>query len=173
MIENGLKYYDSRTATEEEFTENLTVSSLSGSEQQTKGGPILFRKGKKIYTDPSDLHNLIVGNTGSMKTLRFVLPLIYSSAMAAESMIIVDPKGELVRKMHSFLKEKGYQISVLNWRNPRLSPDSWNPMPFCRCATSSPGAGEVFPQRESPWQNQKVCVDCQGLPLWGRWMRTQ
>jgi hypothetical protein len=24
-------------------------------------------------------------------------------------------------------------------------PDS----PFCRCATSSPGAGEVFPQRES------------------------
>ncbi len=25
------------------------------------------------------------------------------------------------------------------------APDS----PFCRCATSSPGAGEVFPQRES------------------------
>ena len=41
--------------------------------------------------------------------------------------------------------------------------------PFCRFATSSPGAGEVFPQRESPWQNQKLCVDCQSLSLWERW----
>ena len=43
--------------------------------------------------------------------------------------------------------------------------------PFCRCATSSPGAGEVFPQRERPWQRDEVCVDCQGLPLWGSWHR--
>lgn len=128
MIENGLKYYDSRTATEEEFTDDLSVSALSDSTQKTKGGPVLFRKDGKIYTDPSNLHNLIVGNTGSMKTLRFVLPLIFSSAMADESMIVVDPKGELARKTHTFLKERGYQISVLNWRNPRLSPDSWNPM---------------------------------------------
>ena len=28
--------------------------------------------------------------------------------------------------------------------------------PFCRCATSSPGAGEVFPQRESPWHGGAV-----------------
>ena len=38
--------------------------------------------------------------------------------------------------------------------------------PFCRYATSSPGAGEVFPQRERPWQRDEVCVDCQGLSLW-------
>ena len=43
--------------------------------------------------------------------------------------------------------------------------------PFCRCATSSPGAGEVFPQRERPWQRDEVCMDCQGLPLWGSWHR--
>ena len=24
-------------------------------------------------------------------------------------------------------------------------------------------------QRESPWQNRKLCMDCQSLPLWGRW----
>ena len=61
MIENGLKYYDSRIATEEEFTDDLSVSALSDSTQKTKGGPVLFRKDGKIYTDPSDLHNLIVG----------------------------------------------------------------------------------------------------------------
>lgn len=32
------------------------------------------------------------------------------------------------------------------------APDS----PFCRCATSSPGAGEVFPQGESPWHSGTV-----------------
>ena len=30
-----------------------------------------------------------------------------------------------------------------------------------------PRPGEVFPQRERPWQRDEVCVDCQGLPLWG------
>ena len=47
------------------------------------------------------------------------------------------------------------------------APDS----PFCRCATSSPGAGEVFPQRESPWQSTQSSSLCQGLSLWERWMR--
>ena len=28
--------------------------------------------------------------------------------------------------------------------------------PFCRCATFSPGAGEIFPQRERPWHGGKV-----------------
>ena len=26
-------------------------------------------------------------------------------------------------------------------------------------------------QRERPWQRDEVCVDCQGLPLWGNWHR--
>ena len=46
-------------------------------------------------------------------------------------------------------------------------PDS----PFCRCATSSPGAGEVFPQRESLWQSPQTSSLCQGLSLWERWHR--
>ena len=62
MIENGLKYYDSRTATEAEFTDDLEMTLLNNKEQRMKGGPVLFRKEEKIYTDPSDLHNLIVGN---------------------------------------------------------------------------------------------------------------
>ena len=38
-------------------------------------------------------------------------------------------------------------------QNLTVLPDS----PFCRCATSSPGAGEVFPQRESLWRNHTLC----------------
>ena len=69
----------------------------------------------------------MIGDTGSMKTLRFVLPLIFNCAMANESMVIADPKGELIRKTGSFLERRGYNTIVLNWRRPQESPDHWNP----------------------------------------------
>lgn len=127
-MEHGLHYYDSRTATKEEFLADLTPFPMKSENVCSKGGPVLFRENEQVYTDPGDLHDLIIGNTGSMKTLRFVLPLIYSTAMAGEVMVIVDPKGELSRKTGSFLNKKGYKVSVLNWRNPRMSRDKWNPM---------------------------------------------
>ncbi len=130
MIENGLKYYDSRTATKEEFLNDLSEMMMSDDVEKNNivGGPILFREGDTLYIDGNESHTLFVGNTSSMKTLRFVLPLIYSSAMAGESMIIVDPKGELVRRTNLFLREKGYNISILNWRTPCLSPNGWDPL---------------------------------------------
>ena len=36
-----------------------------------------------------------------------------------------------------------------------------------------PGAGEVFPQREMPWQKDVVCGDCQRLSLWESWQARQ
>ena len=47
-------------------------------------------------------------------------------------------------------------------RSPSAGLSSQSPAvtdsPFCRCATSSPGAGEVFPQRGSLWRNRKLCT---------------
>lgn len=128
MLENGLHYSDSRSATTNEFTEDLSSFDIRKTREKTDGGIILYRDCNRIYSDASDRHNMIVGNTGSMKTLRFVLPLLYSTARANESMIVMDPKGELAAKMYPFLKENGYEISILNWRNPGESFDCWNPM---------------------------------------------
>lgn len=127
MLNDGLQYSDSRMACEQEFIENLASFDLKGACGTYVGGPVLFRKDNLCYTDGSDVHNLVIGDTGSMKTLKFVLPLIYSCAMANESMVIVDPKGELVRKAGSFLDRQGYKKVVLNWRRPQGSPDNWNP----------------------------------------------
>lgn len=127
MLNDGLKYSDSRMAKESEFIENLASFDLKSTEGLYTGGPVLFRKDNICYTDGSDVHDLIIGDTGSMKTLKFVLPLLYSCAMANESMVIVDPKGELVRKAGPFLERRGYQNVVLNWRRPQESPDHWNP----------------------------------------------
>lgn len=130
MFQDGLIYQDSYMCSEEEFVKGMSSFQLSskGNEAFGKGGgPVLFRQGDTVYTDPGDAHSLYVGDTGSMKTLRFILPLIYSSAMAEESMVIVDPKGELARKTHQFLRDKGYEVNVLNLRHPQDSPDKWNP----------------------------------------------
>ena len=127
MLKDGLVYSESRMGYEQEFMEDLAAFELKSSCGTFQGGPVLFRKNDICYTDYSDSHGLIVGDTGSQKTLKFVLPLIYSCAMAGESMVIVDPKGELVRKSGEFLERKGYQKVVLNWRKPQESPDRWNP----------------------------------------------
>lgn len=128
MLSDGLKYQDSRMATCEEMKQDLAPFALHDAAAKSKGGPVLLRDGDTVYTDPSDSHSLIVGDTGSMKTLRFVLPLIYSCAAADESMVIVDPKGELARKSESFLSAKGYKTVIINMRDPQRSPDTWNPM---------------------------------------------
>lgn len=95
MLKDGLVYTESRMGYEQEFLEDLAAFDLKSANGTFRGGPVLFRKNDRCYTDPSDSHYLIVGDTGSQKTLKFVLPLIYSCAMAGESVIIVDPKGEL------------------------------------------------------------------------------
>lgn len=127
MLNNGLVYSDSRMATEKEFIEDLLPFNINSSEELSKGGPVLYYKNNICYSDISDVHSLTIGDTGSMKTLKFVLPLIYSCAIANESMVIADPKGELIRKTGSFLKKRGYNTVVLNWRRPQESPDHWNP----------------------------------------------
>lgn len=128
MFEDGLCYQESHMASEADFVRDLSAFCLSDVKCEVKGGPVLYRKGDMVYTDSSDAHNLFLGDTGSMKTLRFVLPLIYSCARAGESMVIVDPKGELARKTSKFLSELGYHTHIINLRNPQVSPDKWNPM---------------------------------------------
>ncbi len=128
MFYDGLIYSDSHMETEANFKSSLIPFKISDATAEIKSGPVMFRDGDYAYTDPSDAHGLIVGDTGSMKTLRFVLPMIYSAAKGGESMVIVDPKGELARKTHDFVKKEGYDTVILNFRSPQLSPDMWNPL---------------------------------------------
>lgn len=128
MYSDGLIYQDSRMSAEYEFIENMKSFQMDEGSGHWTGGPILFRKGKRVFVDGSESHTLVIGDTGSMKTLRYVLPLIYSCAKGNESMVIVDPKGELAKKMVPFLKENGYKTPVINLRSPHTSPDKWNPM---------------------------------------------
>lgn len=134
MVENNLKfklklsYQDSRMATPSELSKSLKPFSISNT-VSCAGGPVLLRDGDTAYSDPSEAHTMIIGDTGSTKTLRFVQPLIRSCAYAGESMVVIDPKGTLYKESKPILAKCGYEaVHVLDFRNPDKSPDCWNPL---------------------------------------------
>lgn len=95
----------------------------------SKGGiPLLYdRSEHTAYVDATDSHSLIIGSSGSKKTRLVVLPLIHMLSYAEESMIISDPKAEIYNRTAAMLKQNGYKVTVLNFRNPSLG-EGWNPL---------------------------------------------
>ena len=96
-----------------------------------KQGIILGKKQGKIITLPLDSYfnkNItIIGSSGSMKTISFVLTNILQLIYLEKSIIMTDPKGELYRKTSNLLKERGYVIKVLNLCDMNHS-DRFNPL---------------------------------------------
>ena len=91
------------------------------------GGFPMYCRRSDTYIDISDSHTLIIGATGSMKTRRLIVPGIKLLSRAGESMIVADPKAELFEYSAKTLDEQGYEIYVLNFREP-LKGDCWNPL---------------------------------------------
>jgi len=90
-------------------------------------GITVINDGKYLWVDDGEAHNIVVGSTGSGKTQIVVFPMVHSLAKKGESMIITDPKGEIYEQTANMLKERGYNIVLLNFRNPQ-NGNAWNPM---------------------------------------------
>ncbi len=87
----------------------------------------LINDGKSMWVDNGEFHNLVVGATGSGKTTALVHPLIHSLIKRGESMVVTDPKGEIYKEHAERLKSRGYNIIVLNFRDPNMG-NAWNPL---------------------------------------------
>ena len=116
----------SHWAKEKEIKEQLKMVKVTD-EVMKYGGLPLINNGKEIYVDDGESHSLIIGSTGSGKTQYMVLPAVKILARKGESMIITDPKGEIYEETAEMLKEKGYNIVLLNFRDPQKG-NSWNPL---------------------------------------------
>ncbi len=90
-------------------------------------GTVLVNDGKDMWVDNGENHTLVIGATGSGKTTSVVDPLVYSLAKAKESMVITDPKGEIYKNHSNLLRARGYNIIVLNFRDPQKG-NCWNPL---------------------------------------------
>lgn len=90
-----------------------------------------FHKGHlKVRLTP-DCHCLIIGATGTGKTVSFVEPAvqIISEYKNKPSMFITDPKGEIYSHHSQKLKDSGYDVKLLDLVDPYNSL-LWNPLEF-------------------------------------------
>ena len=118
--------------TDKEIANNFkTVDYSSLSTTEIEGIPIIAKENKKNYkiTFSKPAHTMIIGTTGSGKTTTFINPTIQilSNTQNKPSMLISDPKGELYSLHAKSLIKRGYDVKVLDLRNPYCSI-RWNPL---------------------------------------------
>lgn len=93
------------------------------------GGFPVINDGKYAWVDNGENHSLIMGASGSGKSQSFMFPLIKILARHGESMIVTDPKGELYEGCGELLKDKGYKLIIVNFRDPDEG-SAWNPFTY-------------------------------------------
>ena len=132
QIESNLE--NSRWMTDEERNKIFKKHKYSELGEVKKDGiPVcakLINKDKDmevVFNSPC--HSLIIGSTGSGKTTTFVSPMIQliGSSAAGSSMVVTDPKGELFSMHSKHLKERGYDVKVIDLRDT-YSSYRWNPL---------------------------------------------
>lgn len=116
----------SRWAKDKELQEELSRVEITQTNSKAAGVPIILND-KEMWVDNGEYHSLVIGATGSGKTQTVILPMVHSLAKAKESMIITDPKGEIYEKTSNMLRARGYQVLILNFRDPQ-NGSAWNPM---------------------------------------------
>ena len=116
----------SRWATDKEFQKGLEVVDIKQNKLPAAGIALYSKKGK-MWVDNGEDHYLVMGATGSGKTVIVAKPMIKLLAKHDEALILTDPKGELYESSAALLKEAGYNIITLNFREPQKG-NAWNPM---------------------------------------------
>ena len=115
----------SRWATKEEVAKKLKAVNVdTGAE---KSGVQVMFDDRFLYIDDRESHNLVIGSTGSGKTQVAILPILRLAMEAKESILLNDPKGEICKKTSYALKNKGYEVKVLDFNDSKLG-NNWNPL---------------------------------------------
>lgn len=101
--------------------------------RNVKNDGILIRADRKDHDMAINfikpIHTIILGTTSSGKTTNFIEPTmqLLSMTQAKPSFVITDPKGELFEYNSEKLKKEGYDVIVLDLKNPFASAQ-WNPL---------------------------------------------
>lgn len=85
-----------------------------------------FRMGLDCYRHKRNLNVLVVGGSGAGKSRTYAIPNIMQCCC---SMIITDPKAELLRKTGGLLEKMGYEVRVFDLINPDTS-FGYNPFTY-------------------------------------------
>lgn len=118
----------SRWMKEDEMKKAYDVKeiTLNADTYEHAGIPIILNE-DKAWVDDGENHSLIIGASGSGKTATVLDPLVKILGKAGESMIVTDPKGEIYEHNANLLREKGYNVIIVNFRDPE-NGSAWNPL---------------------------------------------
>ena len=120
-----------------------SAKELNRRYRDTQGPNLLmtrnFRIGVDGYKHKHNTNVLIVGGAGAGKTRTYAVPNVLESGRLTMkgalctgcSMVITDPKGEILRKTGGFLKQIGYEVRVFDLLNPDAS-FCYNPFRYVR-----------------------------------------
>lgn len=132
-----------------------------------KGGVVLGlekkRNKEKIYFVGDDTHTLCIGATRSGKTRTVVLQSIGTLALAGESMVLSDPKGELYQFTYPFLERLGYEVIAIDFKNPRKS----NRYNYLQPIIDAVDAGDIPKAIDATWDiTSQLVGEAKGEKIW-------
>lgn len=108
----------------EKPTYRLTNRRKSIEEKLPQGIIVGCKGGKKKTTamvDTGDVHALMIGAAGVGKTAYWLYPCIEYACASGMSFLSTDTKGDVMRNYGGVAKEYGYNVSVIDLRNPTKS----------------------------------------------------
>ena len=136
-------------------------------------GPILWSNGRELVMDAGDAHTLIISSTGGGKTVSQIMPMLRATIKAGESLLVTDVKGgELYESAFPYLKQQGYNVWVVNMREP-LHGARYNPLelPFQLLNREEPELRSAGHQMLVQVTDLLILGDLSNDPYWDRTAR--
>ena len=102
-----------------------SFTDVKGEEKELPQGIVVGCKGGKKNTtamvDSGDVHALMIGAAGVGKTAYWLYPCIEYACASGMSFLSTDTKGDVMRNYGTVAKKYGYNVSVIDLRNPTRS----------------------------------------------------
>ena len=106
-------------------TPTVTPLKQGRKEKPVPQGIVVGCRGKKNNTvamvDTGDVHALMIGAAGVGKTAYWLYPCIEYACASGMSFLSTDTKGDVMRNYGTVAKQYGYNVSVIDLRNPTRS----------------------------------------------------
>ena len=124
-LKNNNEHGSSKFADIKEIKENFDKEELNNINMS--GFPVWYEKEKgkfkNVYYDNKSPHYVLIGSTGSGKSITVSIPMCIQFATAKEkhSVVLTDPKAELFKTTGKIFEDNGYNVVTIDFRSPTKS----------------------------------------------------
>lgn len=124
-LENKNEHGSSKFADLKEIQNTFVKENIN--DINSVGFPVWYEKKngnfENVYFDNKSPHFLLIGSTGSGKSVTVVIPecIMFATAKEKHSVVVTDPKGEIFKSTSKIFKDNGYDVITIDFRNPNKS----------------------------------------------------